>query len=215
MEPIAIALVVGGAVLLFSGAGLSVYGAGLLGAVLGGGGGYLLAPTLAGAVSLDGLAATAAAVVVGAVIGVGVTYVLLSMAIAAMGFVVGTYLGLVAADPVLGDPSLAVTALVALAVGVGVAFLGMFMSRTTMVIITSFVGAALASQSITIETVNDAADAFDPDPLIFDATAPLFLGLFALGILSQFGLFKLGYVTKLAGHLPGASVLKDEKARGA
>ncbi|MFC7072029.1 phosphate ABC transporter permease [Halovenus rubra] len=210
VDPIAVGMVAAGIVLLFSGAALSVYGAGLLGAVLGGGGGYLIAPTIAGAAGVEGPAGTAVAVAVGAVVGVGITYVLLSMAIAAMGFLVGTYLGVVAVNPVVGGDSLLVTVGVGVGTGIALAFLGMLLTRTTMVIITSFIGAALASQSITVDAITDAADEFpNMDPIVFDVGEPLFVGLFALGILSQFGLFKLGYVRKIAGLLPGASVLRD------
>lgn len=212
VDVIAIGLIAGGAILLFSGAALSVYGAALLGAVLGGGGGYLVAPTVAGAAGLEGTVGIAIAVLVGALIGVGITYVLLSMAIAAMGFVVGTYLGVVAVEPLVGGDSLLITVLVGLGTGVALAFLGMFMTRTTMVIITSFIGAALASRSITLDGITSAADNFPTlEGIVFDAMAPIFLGLFVLGILSQVGLFKLGYVTKIAGILPGANVLRDKK----
>jgi len=210
VEPTAIGLVAGGAVLLFAGAALSIYGVGLMGIVLGGGGGFLVAPTVGSALGLEGIAASAAAVVIGSLVGLAITYVLLSMAIAAMGFVVGTYFGLVAVDPILGDGSLAVTVGVALGTGIAAAFLGMLLTRTTMILITSFLGAALASQSITIEAINDAANDFTMDPLVFEVQEPLFLGLFVLGILSQFGLFKLGYVTKIITLLPGATILRDK-----
>jgi hypothetical protein len=42
------------------------------------------------------------------------------------------------------------------------------------------------------------------EPLLFDPTALPFLAVFVLGVLSQFGLFKFGYVTTLVGLLPGA-----------
>lgn len=209
VDIIAIALVVGGAVLLFAGAALSVYGAGLLGAVLGGGGGYLVAPTIAGVLGVEGTVGTVVAVLVGALIGVGITYVLLSMAIAAMGFVVGTYVGLVVVDPILGTGSTIFMILIALGTGLVLAFLGMFLTRTTMVLITSFIGAALASRSVTLSDIDAAAEAFELDPIVFDVATPLFLGLFVLGVLSQFGLFKLGYVAKLVKILPGATVLRD------
>lgn len=212
VEPIGIALIVGGAVLLFSGAALSVYGAALLGAVLGGGGGYLVAPTIAGAAGIEGAAGVALAVGAGAVVGVGITYVLLSMAIAAMAFVVGIYLGVVLVDPVVGGDSLLITIAAGVGTGIGLAFLGMFLTRTTMVIITSFIGAALASRSITLEGITDAAEGFPTlDGLVFEATAPLFLGLFVLGVLSQFGLFKLGWVAKIVTILPGATILRDDR----
>jgi hypothetical protein len=209
----AIALVLGGAVLLFSGAALSVYGTGLLGAVLGGGAGYLVAPTVAGVVGVSGPFGIAVAVLIGAAIGIAVTYILLSMAIASMAFVVGIYLGVVAVNPVVGGGSLPVTVLVGLGTGVALGFLGMFLTRTTMVIISSFIGAGLVSRSITLEGITTAADNFpNLDSIVFDVGSPLFLGLFALGVLSQFGLFKLGWVTKIVAILPGATLLEDNKA---
>lgn len=211
VEPIEIGMVIGGAVLLFSGAALSVYGAGLLGAILGGGGGFLVAPTVAGVVGMDGLVGTALAVVVGAIIGIAVVYLLLSMAIAAMGFVVGTYLGVVVVNPILGGESILFTVLIGLGTGVALALLGMFLTRTTTVIITAFIGAALASRSLTLDAMTRAAEGFPAlEPLVFEVRSPLFLGLFALGVLSQFGLFKLGWVARIAAALPGAIVLSDD-----
>ncbi len=211
VDIVTIGLILGGAVLLFSGAALSVYGTGLLGAILGGGAGYLVAPTLAGALSVEGPAAVIVAVLVGSIIGVAITYVLLSMAIAALAFVVGIYLGVVAVDPFIGGESLPITVLVGLGTGVGLAFLGMFLTRTTMVIISSFIGAALVSRSITLDGITTAADNFPTlEGIIFDVTAPLFAGLLVLGILSQFGLFKLGWVAKIVTVLPGATILRDK-----
>lgn len=216
VDPIGIVLVLAGAVLLLFGAALSVYGVGLLGAVLGGGGGYLLGPTVAGAAGVEGVVGIALAVGVGAVVGLAITYVLLSMAIAAMGFVVGTYLGVVVVDPLLGGGSVIFTVLAGLGTGVALAFLGMFLTRTTLIFITSFIGAALASRSVTLETVDTAAEEFPTlDAMVFDVTAPLFLGLLVLGLLSQVGLFKLGYVAKIVTRLPGARVIRDEGRRTA
>lgn len=209
VDAITIGFVAAGAVLLFAGAALSIYGVGLLGVVLGGGGGYLAAPTIASLAGVEGIVGTVVAVAAGAVVGLGITYLLLSVAIAAMGFVVGTYLGVVVVSPLVGDGGLFVTVLAGLGTGVALAFMGMFLTRTTMVLITSFIGAALASMSVTFENINTAAQDFALDALVFEVTAPLFLGLFAFGVLSQFGLFKLGYVAKIVGFLPGASVLTD------
>jgi hypothetical protein len=215
VTPIDVGFVLAGIVLLFAGAALSIYSVGGLGLLLGGGGGYLVAPTIGGLVGLEGIAATGAGVLIGALLGVAVTYVLLSMAVAAIAFVVGIYAGLVLADPLVGANSLPVTIVVALGVGVGAAFLGTFLTRTTMIAITSFVGAALASQSVTLEGFEQAQADVTLDPLLFDLTEPVFFGLFALGILSQFGLFKLGYVAKLVTWLPGAMVFSDDRKGGA
>ena len=187
VTPIDATFVLAGLLVLFAGAALSIYGVGGLGLLLGGSGGYLVAPA----------------------IGVAVTYVLLSMAVAAIAFVVGTYAGLILADPLVGANNLLVTIPVALGVGIAAAFLGTFLTRTTMIAITSFVGAALASRSVTLSAFEQAQADVTLDPLLFDLAAPAFFGLFALGILSQFGLFKLGYVTKLVTWLPGATMFRD------
>lgn len=205
----AAALVLGGAVLLFSGAALSVYGVALLGAVVGGSGGYLVGPTLGGLLGFEGVVALAAAVAVGALAGVVATYALLSLAIAAVSFVVGTFLGLVAIAPVLVDGPGFLVYPVALLIGLGAAFLGMIMTKSTMILVTAAAGATLVSRSVTVADFTAAGAELALEPLLFDVTSPLFLGLFALGVLSQFGLFKLGYVTKLVGLLPGASVFRD------
>ncbi len=209
VELTAIGVVLGGAVLLFSGAALSVYGVALLGAAIGGSGGYLVAPAIGGLLGFEGLVAVVAAVVIGAVAGVVATYALLSFAIAAVSFVVGTFLGLVAIAPVLVDGPQLLVYPAALAIGIAAAFLGLVMTKTTMILVTSVAGATLVSRSITVADLQAAQTGLALDPLLFDLAAPLFLGLLTLGVLSQFGLFKLGYVTKLVTLLPGASVFRD------
>ena len=211
VTPIDVAFVLVGVVLLFAGAALSIYGVGAMGLVLGGGGGYLAAPTMGGFVGLSGVAASVAAVLIGALIGVVVTYILLSMAVASIAFIVGAYFGLVIAEPLVGASSLLVSIPVAIGVGIAAAFLGTFLTRTTMIAITSFVGAVLASRAVTVEQFERAQSDVTIDPLLFDLAAPVFLGLFVLGVLSQFGLFKLGYVAKLVTWLPGATVFQDGK----
>ena len=206
VTPIDIGLVIAGAVILFVGAALSIYGVALLGAVVGGGGGYLLAPEL-------GFGATpqiAAAMLVGALAGIVLTYLLLSVAIGVLGFAVGSYAGVVIAGAVL-DPNLVVLAVAGLVTGVVTALLGTIFKRTTMIVITSFLGAALVSRKITLDGLETAQSEFTADPIVFDLAAPLFLGLFVLGVLSQFGLFKLGYVTTLISYLPGAEELTDRE----
>jgi len=91
------------------------------------------------------------------------------------------------------------------------------LSRTTLVVSTAFIGAAFASRSITPATLDAATAQTSVEPLLFDVTAPAF-AVFALGALSQFGLFKFGYVTKLVGLLPGArrwTASNDKDAEGA
>ncbi len=208
VDIVSLGLVAAGIVILLFGAALSIYGVALMGIVVGGGAGYLLSPMVADIAGADGIAIIAAAVVGGALAGLVITYVLLSMAIAAVGFVVGIYLGLVVVGPMLDEGTL-LTIGAALAVGIVAAFLGMFLKRTTMVVATSFIGAALASRAVTTADLQAAQADVTLDPIMFEYTAPVFLGLFVLGVLSQFGLFKFGYVTKLVAILPGASVLRD------
>jgi hypothetical protein len=206
VDAITVGLVVAGVVVLLAGAALSVYGVAVLGAVVGGGGGFLLAPEL-------GFTATpqlAGAVVLGGLAGIAITYLLLSLAIGSLAFVVGTYVGAVGAQRLLDEPELVVVAVAGLAIGAVAAFLGTIFKRTVMVFITSFIGAALASQSVTASDF-DKAELLDPEPILFDPGEPLFLALVVLGVLTQLGLFKFGYVTKLVSFLPGASVLQDRE----
>jgi hypothetical protein len=204
-----IAVVVVGAVLLLSGAALSIYGVGAMGLILGGGGGFLAAPTIGGLVGLSGPVAVAVAVAVGAIAGIAVTYVLLSIAVASIAFIVGTYAGLVVAEPLVGSGNPVVTVPVAIGIGVAAALLGTLLTRTTMIVITSFLGAALASRIVTVENLQTAQSEVTLDPIVFDPASPVFLGLAVLGVLSQFGLFKLGYVAKLVTWLPGAVMFTD------
>lgn len=208
VEPLAVGLMIGGSVLLFFGAVLSVYGVALLGAVLGAGGGYLFAPTIASPFGVEGAVATLLAVPIGAIGGVLLAYMLLSFAVAAVSFVVGTYFGLVAVAPSMGNSG-AIAVLIAIGVGIAAAVVGTVFTKTMMVVITSATGAALLSRKITIEGLQTAQSEFAVDPLIFEPTAPVFFGLFALGFLSQFGLFKLGWVTAIVARLPGARQLRD------
>jgi hypothetical protein len=208
VDAIAVAFVIGGLILLFAGAALSVYGVAALGVVVGGGVGFLFAPAVGGLVGVTGLAGVVVATGIGVVAGLVVTRMLLSAAVGAVGFVVGTYAGLVAVAPLVGVSGLLIYPL-GLAVGIGTAVLGSFMTRTTMVLVTSFVGAVLVSGSLTPGDLATAQRELALEPLVFEVGSPVFLGLFALGVLSQFGLFKFGYVTKVVGLLPGASVLTD------
>lgn len=209
VELLDIAFVLGGAVLLFFGAVLSVYGVALLGAVVGAGGGYLLAPTVGGFVGVEGLVATAVAIPIGAVAGILLTYLLLSFAVAAISFAVGSYFGMVAVAPALGSTETIAAVGIAAGVGLAAAVLGSLMTKTMMVFITSAMGAALVSRQLTISGLRTAQSDLTLDPLIFEPTAPIFLVLFALGVLSQFGLFKLGWVTGIVARLPGARQLRN------
>ena len=209
VDIIGIALVLGGLVLLFAGAALSIYGVAVLGVLVGGTGGFMFAPTIADLIGLQGVLAVVAATAIGIVAGLVVTYLLLSMAIAAVSFVFGTYAGLVVVAPLLGEGSGLLAYPIALVVGFVAAALGSFLTKSMMVLITSFVGATLASGSVTAADVATAQTDVSLEPLLIDVGSPIFLALLALGVLSQFGLFKFGYVTKLVSVLPGASVFRD------
>lgn len=205
------ALIVAGAVLLFAGAALSVYGVALLGALLGGGGGYLIAPTVGAALGVEGLLAIGAAVVIGAVVGVVVAYSLLSMVVAFAAFVVGIFLGMFVVSPIWVDGPFYVEWAAALGVGIVAGFLGMIMTKTALIGVTSFIGSALASRELTMADLQTAADGPAIDPLLFDWANPIFLALLVLGVLSQVGLFKLGWVTKITALLPGASIVTNDR----
>jgi hypothetical protein len=211
VDPVVVGLVAAGVVFLLAGAVLSVYGIALLGAVVGGAGGYLLGPELLGFEAFPELAGP---ILVGAAGGVALSYLLLSLAIGLLGFVVGIYMGAVGSQQLLQEPDLLVVAILALVTGAVAAFLGTILKRTVMVFITSFIGATLASRSVTAADI-DEAKLSEPDPILFDPVEePLFIGLFVLGVLTQLGLFKFGYVTKLVSYLPGASVLQDREESG-
>lgn len=210
VAPIAI-----GAVLLIAGATLSRYGVALMGALLGAGGGYLAAPTVGSVVGAEGVAASAAGIAAGIVIGVIAAHMLLSIAVAAVAFGVGTFAGLTVLAPLLIDGAWYVEWGAAVGIGVAVAVAGMLATHTTMIVLTSVVGAALASRSLTLQQFENAQATTSVEPLLFDAGDPVFLGLIAVGILIQFGLLKLGYVGRLITRLPGAAMGRGRGEKGA
>lgn len=209
VDILGIGIILGGAVLLFAGAALSIYGVAILGVIVGGGGGFLLGPSIGGFLGLEGLLATLVATILGMIVGVIVTYLLLSMAIAALSFIAGTFAGLLVLNAVFPEMSMTVLSPAAMVVGIAAAAIGSFMSKTILVLITSFVGATLVSGSLTLSDVEAAGTELSLEPIVFDLVSPIFLGLFVLGVLTQFGIFKFGYVTKIVSVLPGASVLRD------
>ncbi len=209
VELATVAMIVVGLAFLFFGAAFSSYGVTALGLAVGAGSGYLLAPSIGGVIGLAGLQATAIAVIVGAIIGVLLGYMLLSLAVGAVGFVVGTYVGLSGLSGMLVEGGTYVELVVAVGLGLVLALAGMALTKTMMVLITSFIGAALASRSLTTDAMIEAQAQLSPEPLYFEFVSPLFLGLFVLGILSQFGLFRFGYVTRLLSILPGVRPLRD------
>ncbi|MFO8113755.1 MAG: phosphate ABC transporter permease [Halorubrum sp.] len=216
-------LVLAGLLLAFVGAAVSVYAVTLTGLLVGGGAGYLAAPSLAGLVAVDGLALTGVAVVAGAAVGGFLAYAGLSFAVLAIGGLVGGFAGRFAVGPMYAADAAGIEGTLLLVgatlagVAVGALF-GFALSRTTLVVSTAFIGAAFASRSITPTTLDAAAAGTTVEPLLFDVTAPAFLAVFVLGALSQFGLFRFGYVTRLVGLLPGArrwTANNDRNAKGA
>lgn len=209
VTPLDAGLVVAGLLLAFVGAAASVYAVTLTGFLIGAGAGYLAAPNLVGLVAVDGLVITGGAVVLGGAVGGFLAYAGLSFAVLAIGGVVGGFIGRFAVGPVYAADAAGIEGTLLLVgatlagVAVGALF-GFVMSRTTLVFSTAFIGSALASRSLTVEAFEAAAEGVTVEPLLFDVTAPAFLAVFLLGVLSQLGLFRLGYVTKLVGVLPGA-----------
>ena len=209
ITPLSAGLVVAGLLLAFVGAAVSVYAVTLTGVLVGAGAGYVAAPSLAGLIAVDGLVLTGAAAALGAAVGGFLAYAGLSFAVVAIGGLVGGFAGRFAVGPtyaadaagIEGTLLLVGATLAGVAVG---ALFGFVLSRTTLVVSTAFIGAAFASRSITPTTLDAAAAGTTVEPLLFDVTAPAFLAVFALGALSQLGLFRFGYVTKLVGLLPGA-----------
>ncbi len=209
IDTVTVGFVLLGALLLLFGSTLSSYSVSVLGLAVGGTGGYLIGPTLASTLGVTATVATAGAAIVGAILGVVLSFVVLSMAVAALAFVVGSYVGLTVVAATYVDGGLWLQLPVAIGVGLVLAVVGMVFTKTMMVALTAFLGAALASRSVTWADLTTAHEMVHPDPLLFDVTAPLFLALFALGVLTQFGLFRFGYVTKLVGLLPGVKPLRN------
>jgi hypothetical protein len=220
LSPLSVGLVLAGLLLAFVGAAVSVYAVTLTGLLIGAGAGYLAAPNLVGLIAVDGVVLTGIGVVLGSAVGGFLAHAGLSFAVLAIGGVVGGFVGrfavgpLYAADAAGIEGTLLLVGATLAGVAVGALF-GFVLSRTTLVLSTAFIGAAFASRSITSATFEAAAAATAIDPLLFDVTAPVFLAVFALGALSQFGLFKFGYVTKLVGILPGARRWTANDDRGA
>lgn len=211
MDAVTIGLVAVGLVLVFFGAALSVYATALLGFLIGAGGGYVLAPSVLGAFGAGGLVGIAAAIAVGGLLGAALAYVALSFATAIPSFVVGAFVGLYVITPIFTEGGL-IRYLVMIFAGVAGAVLGFTLTRYALVFVTAFVGAAFASGSLVASNFRSARDGFALEPLLFDpfattqivaAEVPLFLALFALGVLSQVGLFRLGWVTRFATAVPG------------
>ena len=201
-----------GLILVFFGAALSVYSVVLLGLLLGGFGGYLLAPEILGLVgSLEGTVGIAVIVVIGGAIGMFLAYSALTFVVAGAGFLVGAFLGRFLVAPLMdGGLFFAIGAVII--GGVVGAWVGVVLTKTGLIVITSFIGAAVASRSLTLSSLDAVRVDWSIEPVLFDPLAPWFLGLFILGILSQFGLFKLGWVTKITALIP--SFLPSPRRQG-
>jgi hypothetical protein len=211
MELVNIGLILAGLVLVFFGAALSVYATALLGFLIGAGGGYVLAPQILGTFGASGPVGFAVAVIAGGALGAALAYVALSFATAVPAFVVGAYIGLYVITPVFTEGGL-VRYLVMILAGIVGAFVGFALTKFALMFITGFIGAAFASGSVSLADLVAARDDFSPEPILFDPLGttplvgveiPLFGALFVLGVLSQIGLFKLGWVTRLAAIIPG------------
>ena len=211
-------LVVAGLVLVFFGAALSVYAVALLGFLLGAGGAYTVAPALLGAVGSEGVVGLAVAVVAGGLVGAALAYVALSFATAVPSAVVGAYVGLAVVAPVVTDGGLLRYPVAALGGLVG-AVAGVTLTKFALTFVTSFFGAALASGALSASAFRAAREGPTVEPLLVDplattpvagAAVPLFAALFVIGLLSQVGLFRLGWVTRLAAVLPGARALDSK-----
>jgi hypothetical protein len=211
MALVDIGLVLAGLALVFFGAALSVYATALLGLVIGAAGGYVIAPQILGSVGASGPLGFVAVVAVGGVLGAALAYVALSFATAIPGFVVGAYIGLYVITPVFTEGGL-VRYLVMILAGFVGALLGFTLTKFALVFITAFIGSAFASGSLTLSNFTEVRDTFSLDPILFDPLSttpvlgfelPLFGVLFVLGVLSQIGLFKLGWVARFATVIPG------------
>lgn len=223
MELVTIGLVLAGLVLVFFGAALSVYATALLGFVMGAAGGYVLAPQLLGAFGAGGVVGLAGAVLVGGALGAALAYVALSFATAVPSFVVGAYLGLYVVTPLFTDGGLIKYVVMVLA-GIAGAVVGFTLTKVALMFVTSFVGAALASGAVGPANLAAARDSLSPDPILFDPLAttgllgaeiPLFGVLFVLGVVSQIGLFRLGWVGRIAGVVPGVGRVFGKGGEGA
>lgn len=199
-----IGIILIGLILVFFGAVLSVYSVILLGLLIGGFSGYLLAPEVLGLVgNLEGAVGIAVIVLIGAGIGMFLAYSALTFVVAGAGFLVGAFLGRFLVTPLMDGGLLIAIGAVVIGGVVG-AWVGVVLTKTGLIVISSFIGAAVASRSLTLDSLDAVRVDWSIEPLLFDPLAPVFLGLFLLGILSQFGLFKLGWVTKIAALFPNS-----------
>lgn len=202
VEFVDIGIILAGLGLAFFGAALSSYSVTLMGFLIGAGGGYLIAPDILAIVgTATGLVAVATVALIVGAIGAAIAYSTLAFAVAVPGFLVGAFLGRYLVTPLM-EWGMILGIVAAVGGGIIGAWVGVVMTRTGLIVISSFFGAALASRSLTLEQLGVARAELALEPVLFDPLSPLFLGLFILGVLAQFGWFKFGYVTKLWAVVP-------------
>jgi len=190
MEPIEIALVVGGLVLAFAGAALFKYTVAAVGVLAGGSGGYLLASTLA----LEPMLMAAAALV-GALVGVFLLFSVITTVAMIPGFVLGSYVAATIVGLEGGTVALGTVGSTLLGGIAGAAICGLLFKKV-LPILTALLGAALATQAWTIDAFTRAASSLDPSPVMIEPGVP-FAAVFVAGTLTQIGLLKLGWAKKL------------------
>lgn len=203
VTPLDIGVVLVGLALALVGAAVSVYAVTLTGLVVGAGAGYVLSPHLVGVLATEAAIVTSSAVAIGGLVGAFLAYFGLKFAVIAIGAIIGGLLGGLWIGPTMLETTIELAGAAVIGGGGG-ALVGFVLTRTTLVVATSLIGAAFASRSVTIADFERVQETGSIDPLLFELTHPLFLGLVVLGILTQVGLFKLGYVTKIVAILPGA-----------
>lgn len=203
VTPVDVGLVLAGLLLAFLGAALSVYAVTLTGFLVGAGTGYVFAPSLLGAAGAEGLAAIVGISVLVGLVGAFLAYTGLSFAVMGIGGVVGAFVARYALAPIYAGGTLEIAAVTVVGLVAGALF-GLVATKLTLVFASGFIGSAFATRSLTLEEFHAAQETLSIEPLIFEMLSPLFLAVFALGVLFQLGLFRFGYVTKLVGVLPGA-----------
>lgn len=194
LTPLNGGLVLAGLLLAFVGAAVSVYAVTLTGLLIGAGAGYLFAPNVVGFLAVDGALLTIGAVVVGGLIGGFLAYAGLSFVVLGISGVVGGFISRFVVGPqyavdaagLEGTAVLVGVTLAGIAIGMLVGFV---LTKTALVFSTALIGAAFASRSLTPANFGTVAAETTVEPLLFDFTGPVFLAIFTLGVLSQFGLF--------------------------
>lgn len=210
-DNVGIVVILAGLILLFGGAVLSVYGVALLGALVGGGLGSLVGPFIGDAVGLDGTIALAVGVIVGGLAGIFIAIALLKWAIAIFALIVGTYFGAVIVSPAILDVAWYLDISVGIAIGFVMAAISLVMTSSILIIISSLAGATLVTGRVTFDNIADSVASTSLEPLTFELVDPVFLGLVALGLLSQFGLFRITSIPRYFARLPMARRVSNEE----